>query len=511
MPPTYLNGILIGYAPDAPIAPLAAAPVPPAIAPVAGAAAVPAAAAVAAAAVAPVGAAAAAAPAVVLGAGSAALGLTDPNWEGNLASLVDLCPSKNTVIDMARGMARMLGSNDLFASLFTAARVQLPDGRRVTMGLQKGEERSDAIEAFYHTLAPHLVATSAPVNAMPAVAALHELYQMLAPDPPPGSSTPNASTGMGGAPVADSTINPQEQLARQLARQAREEEKEDKEMSTKDTSRRLELLVRQHGVFAPDRGSICHAQQLRKLHTDIVKNGLVHSDESLEPNKIKASGGDDGVKAAKACKDADVEANDAADSLEYRARVKVLINSIGVVAAGEKDGEAIYEGALRVLQALNDAVQLSSLALVSSAVESGFRAARRARNRGRGDRTTIGDAYAMAAMEIERQNENQLTAKRQRADEEKPTGAAKGGGSSLSETEIEQMIAKAADKAARKSSRKGAATNANGKKKDSKPVDIGSGTMRFYKVVKGGNLHCPVACTKTHAKADECEYHHKDK
>ena len=44
-----------------------------------------------------------------------------------------------------------------------------------------------------------------------------------------------------------------------------------------------------------------------------------------------------------------------------------------------------------------------------------------------------------------------------------------------------------------------------------KPVDIGSGTTRFYKVVKGGNNGCPVACTKTHAKADECEYHHKDK
>ena len=73
------------------------------------------------------------------------------------------------------------------------------------------------------------------------------------------------------------------------------------------------------------------------------------------------------------------------------------------------------------------------------------------------------------------------------------------------------MIAKAADKAARKASRKGAATNANGKKKDSKQVDIGSGTMRYYKVVKGGNNGCPVACTKTHAKADECEYHHKDK
>ena len=151
-------------------------------------------------------------------------------------------------------------------------------------------------------------------------------------------------------------------VAMESIRALRDAEKAEKEMSTNDITSKLGQLhaaLGEYAFLAPTRGDLLHAQQLRKLHTELIKNGLVQSDPTLEPHKLKLMGGDDGVAACKAEKEKDVEAADAHDVLEYRCRCSGLVHSIGLVTIGEPGGAEIYKGAFAIVLALGDATRLS--------------------------------------------------------------------------------------------------------------------------------------------------------
>ena len=82
------------------------------------------------------------------------------------------------------------------------------------------------------------------------------------------------------------------------------------------------------------------------------------------------------------------------------------------MAVGEPGGEEVYKGAYAIAQALAEATQLNTLAPVSEAFEGGLCVARRACNMR--NEVAVGTAYAKAAEEIRRCNDDHGRQKRLR-------------------------------------------------------------------------------------------------
>ena len=205
------------------------------------------------------------------------------------------------------------------------------------------------------------------------------------------------------------------------------------------------------------------------------------------------------MRVVSADKDTDVVAEDTQCANALRQRLKIFADSVGIVACEEADGPKTYEGALAMVEAMSEAVNLSSHAQVSGALKTAMAKARRVRNVP-GSTTSIGDAFKLGAEVIHSRNDDAVpvavTKRRNEAD----------AGGSTNETmtlgDIESFI-----KAARQGDGKGSAKTAA-----TKTVDIEvNGVKKPYKVVQGGNRGCPVACTKMHAKGAMCAWNHNDK
>ena len=275
-------------------------------------------------------------------------------------------------------------------------------------------------------------------------------------------------------------------------------------MSPKDVTERLQALENKYGAMAPTRGDVMCRPQLRKLHEEVVKNQLIPSDRALEPNKILPMGGDNGVSASQMDKDKELVGEDAVDGTEFRSRVACYVHSIGLVTVGEEGGERTYVGALRMLAALRDANNLTSLSAVSRAVESALCLARRQCNR-RSSGLTLGDGYELAAAELDRHNGDALALRQAAAPTAARAAALPAADGALPAAAIAKAVADAL-----KAVVKPGSPGANGDNRK-KPVKLENGKTGWYKSMPGGNAACPVACKKPHGKDAVCEFHHKDK
>jgi len=436
-------------------------------------------------------------------------GTGEPDWANDLADAIGRLASGATLVTMGRGLASFFDSEALTTSLFAAHRVTLASGQRVTVGLSTGEARADAVELMAAELQQHLERAGAAVALRPATAALHELYGQLAPAQEAGA-VPKGPPATQPPQPADAAA-----VAMESIRALRDAEKAEKEMSTNDITSKLGQLhaaLGEYAFLAPTRGDLLHAQQLRKLHTELIKNGLVQSDPTLEPHKLKLMGGDDGVAACKAEKEKDVEAADAHDVLEYRCRCSGLVHSIGLVTIGEPGGAEIYKGAFAIILALGDATHLTTLPRISDAVEGGLRAARRARNKTGG--VTLAAAYAMVGDEIRRANDEAGRRKRARDDDaaETPRKAASVSAAAATAGFVTaEMLAKAMEDAVAKAGGGGQHSGGGAAVRSRRMVNMGDGRSRSYAMLPGGNSSCPVKCTRSHDKAAECELNHSDK
>ena len=133
-------------------------------------------------------------------------------------------------------------------------------------------------------------------------------------------------------------------------------------------------------------------------------HGLVPSHAKLEPDKLLAMGGDNHAAAPRGeleGKEAPTAA-DAGDATELRRRMQLYVYSVGLVTVGEEGGADIYAGALRLHKALTDADSLKTLGQVRRAVHAALCRARRECNRQAVQTASIGQAYIMAAAEIDR-------------------------------------------------------------------------------------------------------------
>ena len=408
-------------------------------------------------------------------------------WEPALATAIGTLPLAEVLKAIAPTMAEASGVPVITRSLLLTRRALVrAGGAEVAVSETRGTDRLAAVEYLAASLSAgefRAPLSAVGVNQQTAVAALSELFDLVAPQ----TDVPM------GQPV---------QSYAEHARAVRELEKEEKAMSVAAVQRKMAMLSAKAGVLCPELGSMLCPSQLRTLHEELVKDERFPSHKSLEPDKLLLYDGADGLAPSRPKKDEEQVADDAADAQEFRARVDGMVHSVGLVTVGEANGDAVYAAALRMGQALKRATLLSTLLQLRGALRAAFTKARRLCNQGTTS-ATLADGYLAAAAEIDRRNDDAgdpclalaaLPAAQVRTQHQLATSGA------MTPADLAKLVNDAVAKAAKE-----ALAKAGEKRK---------GDEVTFQRMKGGNPANPHQCTnKEHAKGQKkttsyCKYSH---
>jgi hypothetical protein len=437
------------------------------------------------------------------------------------AVMVGWCPRLVTAIDGLGLFDDMLvitkpveayfrGARQISAATFTSLRIELiaGSGQKVTMKLTSGEERSTAVEVMSSAILAHAGTLGIDTSLDAIAAILATLIGKLAPEGSamafghavPAGAGPNPRSG---SPAVGS-------FARQAVAIVNEQEKAAtarREMPRSEVLSRHNKCSIRYGIFAPKLGDIAVAQQLKHMDEDLNTNGVVPAHAAAQPLKVVAAFAGGGVLSKKPEKDKDIEAGEAKSVAEGKKTIAVYVNSVGVVSVDNTDGEDIFQGALTMLKAVNNAEHITSVEVLTSVMNTAMGEAMSACAGDYDAPKSIGDSYRAAARTIHKAN-NDLgifavaNAKKQKTE----TGANNVDGSSFP-ADLRTLI----DSAKKKAKSQGAAADKDSKKTVGKALVPGEGYKKFA-IMAGGNPDCPVDCTKASCKkADRCFRNHQNK
>ena len=400
------------------------------------------------------------------------------------------------------------GARQISAASFTSLRVELVagSGQKVTMKLTTGEERSTAVEVMSSAILVHAGTLGIDTSIDAIAAILATLIGKLAPEGSamarghavPAGAGPNPRSG---SPAVGS-------FARQAVAIVNEQEKA---ATARREMPRSEVLARHHkcsiryGIFAPKLGDLAVAQQLKHMDEDINTNGVIPAHAAAQPLKVVAAFAGGGVLSKKPEKDKDIEAGEAKSVAEGKKTVAVYVNSVGVVSVDNPDGEDIFQGALTMLKAVNNAEHITSVEVLTSVMNTAMGEAMSACAGDYDMPKSIGDSYRAAARTIHKANNDLglfVVAKKQKTE----TGANNVDGSSFP-ADLRTLI----DSAKKKTKSQGTAADKDSKKTVGKLLVHGEGYKKFA-IMAGGNPDCPVDCAKPSCKkADRCFKNHQNK
>ena len=410
--------------------------------------------------------------------------------------------------------------------------------KNVTLSLVHGEDRQDAITAWVLELMPRLIAARqgrATPSSYAVSTTLYTVLSVLAPDrsKEPSRRSSSSDLGRGRTSIDDDELgdgrdtSPAGCTRSAMARAEATEKAKDSlnEMSRKEIRDRCTYLQGKPGK-APTLSNICHANQLKRLHQELVVLKQVPCGPNTQPHTMLSMAGESGLLADKAERGKDVIADATTSALELRARLRLFCTSVRLVTCYEDDAEETSRGVETFTDAMDDCRNLVTYAQARPACRVGgaprargvcstsllsrpasvntqvYGAVVGAMNKARRSSTrsgaTLHEAFSAAADIIYQDNDQAMKQAllKKRAGDKDPPGE-----------DDDEDEAGAATNPKKKRTRKRAKNN----DPDGKAVTLPNGLTKKFKAYPGGNRDCPVKCTKAHGKTAVCEYNHSDK
>ena len=410
--------------------------------------------------------------------------------------------------------------------------------KNVTLSLVHGEDRQDAITAWVLELMPRLIAARqgrATPTSYAVSTTLYTVLSVLAPDrsKEPSRRSSSSDLGRGRTSIDDDELgdgrdtSPAGCTRSAMARAEATEKAKDSlnEMSRKEIRDRCTYLQGKPGK-APTLSNICHANQLKRLHQELVVLKQVPCGPNTQPHTMLSMAGESGLLADKAERGKDVIADATTSALELRARLRLFCTSVRLVTCYEDDAEETSRGVETFTDAMDDCRNLVTYAQARPACRVGgaprargvcstsllsrpasvntqvYGAVVGAMNKARRSSTrsgaTLHEAFSAAADIIYQDNDQAMKQAllKKRAGDKDPPGE-----------DDDEDEAGAATNPKKKRTRKRAKNN----DPDGKAVTLPNGLTKKFKAYPGGNRDCPVKCTKAHGKTAVCEYNHSDK
>ena len=157
--------------------------------------------------------------------------------------------------------------------------------------------------------------------------------------------------------------------------------KAEKELAPRDINRRLAALAAKHGRrVAPTQESISGPKTLKAMQDALVRDAMFPTEVGLMPDRLKAwADGDGTTPSRKRKRDEDGDEDDAlgeeqaeADAkgiLEFRKRVRMHANNVGVATVDEASGADLFDAALDFADAVDAADSLPDITALRAAVE----------------------------------------------------------------------------------------------------------------------------------------------
>jgi hypothetical protein len=417
--------------------------------------------------------------------------------------------------------------------------------RRVTLELTKGEERSDAIDALVAELAgprnPAAAACTMSTSRMKV--ALAGLYKALTS---PTGDAPPVNAGAGGADLATALADANDHADEK--RKARREFSMARLVGDPKVAGDKGIL----GVLAKAKGerqapklkNLVSLAQLRLLEREVVEEGHFPYSAETALSKLKPLVGADGLLGARAAgaktlaegadaKDAAAaeaaEAKDAASVEELKARLGLLVHSVGVLTTDEHGASVTYEAALDLFDAVDGLTKVRGLSAHSAVLSAALERGRELCNESRTH--TVAQAFAAAAEQVKSADAMAATllglglsgAQASVAPPSTPPPPAlppvqpstpatlAAGADAAALTAAAGFSAESFRDVIKEELTKLAGAKRPRESKKQRVLDASGKHIGWSTPLIGGNPGCKVKCRETHGKDAECHYNHDDK
>jgi len=294
---------------------------------------------------------------------------TEAQWSPKLAKAIEDNGLEEVFTALGPALLAQFGTSTITHAMLTHHRVRVAgdDGyfKNVTISLVNGEDRYDAVQAWVSELMPNIAAGTR-VTPYALATSLFAVLNELAPPPP----TRGAGRRLRFDDDEDDDRSSSPSLHTRLAvarAEAAEKAKESMhEMSAQEISDRFIFMARKPGK-APSQSNVCHANQLKRMHEELVKLKRVPCGHNTQPLTMKCMAGEGGLLSAKTERGKEVHAEETKAPLELRWRLRIYATSVRLVTCYEDDAEETSKGVTAFLDAVDDCTHLTTYAQVRAA------------------------------------------------------------------------------------------------------------------------------------------------
>lgn len=291
---------------------------------------------------------------------------TEAEWSPRLAKAIEDNGLEEVFTVLGPALLAQFGTGTITHAMLTHHRVRVPgdDGcfKNVTISLVNGEDRYDAVQAWVFELMPNIAAGTR-VTPYAIASSLFAVINELAPPPRCG---PRVRFEDDEGDDRSSSPSLHTRLAVARAEAAEKAKESMHEMSAQEISDRFTFMARKPGK-APSQSNVCHANQLKRMHEELVKLKRVPCGHNTQPLTMKCMAGEGGLLSAKTERGKEVHAEETKAPLELRWRLRIYATSVRLVTCYEGDAEETSKGVTAFLDAMDDCTHLTTYAQVRAA------------------------------------------------------------------------------------------------------------------------------------------------